>query len=131
MSSSGSDNNTIGDGRHHNHHHQDKLKLNLRREKNKIASRACRLKKKAQHEANKIKLHGLIQEHKQLVETIHMVRQLIKIRVREAHKLPADKKMVELFDEICNQKLRTKVAGNSDEYVHAALVVAKTANNTS
>ena len=34
-----------------------------RKEKNKLASRACRLKKKAQHEANKIKLHGLEIEH--------------------------------------------------------------------
>lgn len=34
-----------------------------RKEKNKLASRACRLKKKAQHEANKIKLHGLEEEH--------------------------------------------------------------------
>lgn len=38
-------------------------KVNLKREKNKIASRACRLKKKAQHEANKIKLFGLNEEH--------------------------------------------------------------------
>ncbi|KAM8880102.1 uncharacterized protein AB9W97_015101 isoform 1-T4 [Spinachia spinachia] len=34
-----------------------------RKEKNKLASRACRLKKKAQHEANKIKLWGLNQEY--------------------------------------------------------------------
>uniref|UniRef100_A0A1S4KVX7 BZIP domain-containing protein n=1 Tax=Ixodes scapularis TaxID=6945 RepID=A0A1S4KVX7_IXOSC len=34
-----------------------------RKEKNKLASRACRLKKKAQHEANKLKLYGLQQEH--------------------------------------------------------------------
>uniref|UniRef100_UPI00398E4BF0 CREB3 regulatory factor-like isoform X2 n=1 Tax=Pristiophorus japonicus TaxID=55135 RepID=UPI00398E4BF0 len=34
-----------------------------RKEKNKLASRACRLKKKAQHEANKIKLWGLNTEH--------------------------------------------------------------------
>lgn len=34
-----------------------------RKEKNKLASRACRLKKKAQHEANKIKLSGLEIEH--------------------------------------------------------------------
>lgn len=34
-----------------------------RKEKNKYASRACRLKKKAQHEANKLKLYGLDQEH--------------------------------------------------------------------
>lgn len=38
-------------------------RVNLKREKNKIASRACRLKKKAQHEANKIKLSGLNEEH--------------------------------------------------------------------
>lgn len=37
-----------------------------RKEKNKLASRACRLKKKAQHEANKIKLSGLEQEHSKL-----------------------------------------------------------------
>jgi hypothetical protein len=35
-----------------------------RKEKNKLASRACRLKKKAQHEANKLKLHGLQEEHR-------------------------------------------------------------------
>lgn len=34
-----------------------------RKEKNKLASRACRLKKKAQHEANKLKLYGLQKEH--------------------------------------------------------------------
>ncbi|OQR77022.1 hypothetical protein BIW11_07389 [Tropilaelaps mercedesae] len=34
-----------------------------RKEKNKLASRACRLKKKAQHEANKLKLYGLQMEH--------------------------------------------------------------------
>jgi len=34
------------------------------REKNKYASRICRLKRKAQYEANKIKLQGLEQEHR-------------------------------------------------------------------
>jgi hypothetical protein len=38
-----------------------------RKEKNKLASRACRLKKKAQHEANKIKLYGLEHEHSKLI----------------------------------------------------------------
>ena len=38
-------------------------KCNSRKEKNKLASRACRLKKKAQHEANKLKCHGLEEEH--------------------------------------------------------------------
>jgi hypothetical protein len=112
-----------------NNNELDKDKLNLRREKNKIASRACRLKKKAQHEANKIKLHGLNQEHAQLVETIHLVRQLIKVRVLEPEKLPAGKKTTELFHEICHQKLKTKVAGNSDGYVNAALLIAVTSSN--
>ena len=35
------------------------------REKNKYASRICRLKRKAQHEANKIKLQGLEHEHRE------------------------------------------------------------------
>jgi len=38
-----------------------------RKEKNKLASRACRLKKKAQHEANKIKLFGLEHEHSEKI----------------------------------------------------------------
>lgn len=42
-----------------------------RKEKNKLASRACRLKKKAQHEANKIKLHGLEQEHSKYFTILH------------------------------------------------------------
>ena len=39
------------------------LRTKSRKDKNKLASRACRLKKKAQHEANKIKLSGLEDEH--------------------------------------------------------------------
>jgi len=35
------------------------------REKNRYASRICRLKRKAQHEANKIKLQGLEHEHRE------------------------------------------------------------------
>lgn len=42
-----------------------------RKEKNKLASRACRLKKKAQHEANKIKLHGLENEHSEYKVLLH------------------------------------------------------------
>ena len=46
------------------------------REKNKYASRICRLKKKAQHEANKIKLYGLEQEHR--MYRLHSVRHCSK-----------------------------------------------------
>lgn len=48
-----------------------------RKEKNKLASRACRLKKKAQHEANKIKLYGLQREHQQVVLAIYDIRKLL------------------------------------------------------
>jgi hypothetical protein len=40
------------------------VKSKSRRDKTKFASRACRLKKKAQHEANKLKLFGLEEEHR-------------------------------------------------------------------
>ncbi len=53
-------NNNLGGGGGSGH---QPPRVNLKREKNKIASRACRLKKKAQHEANKIKLSGLNEEH--------------------------------------------------------------------
>merc|ERR1711881_481802 len=48
-----------------------------RKEKNKLASRACRLKKKAQHEANKLKLHGLEDEHSELLASIAKVRDVL------------------------------------------------------
>ncbi|KAH7642678.1 hypothetical protein HUG17_5725 [Dermatophagoides farinae] len=53
-----------------------------RKEKNKLASRACRLKKKAQHEANKIKLHGLKREHGRLIIKIQQIRCLIEMAIR-------------------------------------------------
>lgn len=52
-----------------------------RKEKNKLASRACRLKKKAQHEANKIKLFGLEHEHKRLLTGIAQMKQLLVAKV--------------------------------------------------
>ena len=45
-----------------------------RKEKNKLASRACRLKKKAQHEANKVKCHGLLEEHSKLIVSRGVVK---------------------------------------------------------
>lgn len=49
-----------------------------RKEKNKLASRACRLKKKAQHEANKIKLYGLELEHKRLIAGLANLKVLMQ-----------------------------------------------------
>ena len=44
-----------------------------RKEKNKLASRACRLKKKAQHEANKLKCMGLAEEHREYIHLLFLV----------------------------------------------------------
>jgi hypothetical protein len=52
-------------------------KPNSRKEKNKLASRACRLKKKAQHEANKIKLHGLSAEQRKLLSQLTEMRRAL------------------------------------------------------
>ncbi|XP_045583801.1 protein CREBRF homolog isoform X2 [Procambarus clarkii] len=61
-----------------------------RKEKNKLASRACRLKKKAQHEANKIKLYGLEQEHKGLISLIDDARSSLirKVEMGASGNLP-------------------------------------------
>jgi len=48
-----------------------------RKEKNKLASRACRLKKKAQHEANKLKLHGLEEEHNDLMRSMQQIKRIL------------------------------------------------------
>ncbi|XP_012228275.1 protein CREBRF homolog isoform X3 [Linepithema humile] len=56
-----------------------------RKEKNKLASRACRLKKKAQHEANKIKLHGLEQEHRRLIQGISQAKHTLAAKLAESN----------------------------------------------
>uniref|UniRef100_A0ACB8EJH8 Uncharacterized protein n=1 Tax=Sphaerodactylus townsendi TaxID=933632 RepID=A0ACB8EJH8_9SAUR len=53
-----------------------------RKEKNKLASRACRLKKKAQYEANKVKLWGLNTEYDNLLFVINSIKQEIVNRVQ-------------------------------------------------
>ncbi|KAH9391392.1 hypothetical protein TYRP_006997, partial [Tyrophagus putrescentiae] len=55
-----------------------------RKEKNKLASRACRLKKKAQHEANKIKLRGLYLEHTKANRQIAALRKIVEGCVKMA-----------------------------------------------
>ncbi|GIY87531.1 protein CREBRF homolog [Caerostris extrusa] len=52
------------------------IRIKYRKEKNKLASRACRLKKKAQHEANKLKLFGLQREQKSLLMLITSIESL-------------------------------------------------------
>lgn len=100
-----------------------------RKEKNKLASRACRLKKKAQHEANKIKLYGLEQEHSQL----NSVLRFIWPHIREGAKIilgqnklmtlstPSDS-LTTMLDENINQTYKDRIAGNTTEYVNSVIL---------
>ncbi|XP_052227120.1 protein CREBRF homolog [Dreissena polymorpha] len=91
-----------------------------RKEKNKLASRACRLKKKAQHEANKVKLHGLEMEHRKLLTVIRAMKQKMIDRLSwnrneaQANKLS----MTSLLDSLIQQHLDVMIAGNTTEYVN-------------
>ncbi|XP_040197582.1 CREB3 regulatory factor-like, partial [Rana temporaria] len=53
-----------------------------RKEKNKLASRACRQKKKAQYEANKVKLWGLNTEYDNLLFVINLIKQEIMTQIQ-------------------------------------------------
>ncbi|XP_022253188.1 uncharacterized protein LOC106469074 [Limulus polyphemus] len=68
-----------------------------RKEKNKLASRVCRLKKKAQHEANKLKLSGLQKEHRTLMDVIVEVKKMIRQRIESKSGLPSLTSKVELY----------------------------------
>lgn len=59
-----------------------------RKEKNKLASRACRLKKKAQHEANKIKLYGLEIEHSEWKQYNMNVIELYILMLKSGYRAP-------------------------------------------
>jgi hypothetical protein len=48
----------------------------------------------------------------QLLNCISSAQELIKIRLSEPHKLPQDKKMIELIDEIIKQKLSMHFINN-------------------
>ncbi|CAH8496191.1 unnamed protein product [Schistosoma turkestanicum] len=59
-----------------------KIVEQAKREKNKLASKICRLKKKAFHEANKIKYLGLEIEYNELASVIVKIRELITKTIR-------------------------------------------------
>ncbi|RWS14055.1 hypothetical protein B4U79_01727 [Dinothrombium tinctorium] len=90
-----------------------------RKEKNKLASRACRLKKKAQHEANKIKLFGLQQEHKRLMSCLIDIRKVLR---RAVEKKCNQSGLTAAFDQIVAQKGPSiLVAGKTTEFVNSIL----------
>ncbi|XP_033887703.3 CREB3 regulatory factor-like [Acipenser ruthenus] len=91
-----------------------------RKEKNKLASRACRLKKKAQHEANKIKLWGLNHEHDSLLDMLLQIKEVIRRRV-ESRSEPYQKGMNEKLECLMKELRGPEVAGCSKEFVQRVL----------
>ncbi|XP_067909203.1 CREB3 regulatory factor-like isoform X3 [Heterodontus francisci] len=91
-----------------------------RKEKNKLASRACRLKKKAQHEANKIKLWGLNNEHDNLLQVIVAIKRQIMQRV-ESSDGTEEESMTEKLDKLMKDKVGRSVAGQTSEFVNEVL----------
>ncbi|XP_035891363.1 protein CREBRF homolog isoform X2 [Anopheles stephensi] len=104
-----------------------------RKEKNKLASRACRLKKKAQHEANKIKLYGLETEHKRLMNGILHLKQILvsKCSGNAGSATENSEEYKQQLDTLVQTSSKIKIAGNSTEFVNKMLENVRTGNNTS
>ncbi|XP_063784134.1 CREB3 regulatory factor [Pseudophryne corroboree] len=91
-----------------------------RKEKNKLASRACRLKKKAQYEANKVKLWGLNTEYDGLLFVINSIKQEIMSRMQ----IPWEEwseSMEQKLDILIKDTLGSPVAGQTSEFVNQVL----------
>ncbi|XP_064631527.1 CREB3 regulatory factor-like isoform X2 [Lineus longissimus] len=91
-----------------------------KREKNKLASRACRLKKKAQHEANKVKLFGLEQEHGQLMLVLQGIKQELAACVKSPDRARSVK-LTEKLDQLYKENLTDMIAGHSSQFVQYVL----------
>ncbi|XP_022091766.1 CREB3 regulatory factor-like [Acanthaster planci] len=97
-----------------------------RKEKNKLASRACRLKKKAQHEANKVKLYGLEKEYDRLMQVITAIRSEVLIYLNQQ---PMESPCLsEKLNTLITNILGQRVASHTQEYVSS--VLEKTANGS-
>lgn len=99
-----------------------------RKEKNKLASRACRLKKKAQHEANKLKLYGLETEHKRLMNGIKQMKQILVTKCSQVPTEPVEDQKQKM-DTLVSASTKLKIAGNSTEFVNKILDVIKSGNS--
>lgn len=95
------------------------IRPKTRKEKNKLASRACRLKKKAQHEANKLKLYGLQQEHRRLLNGIAQMKQVLNNRVTNQNHNKID--WNNHIKGIINTATEVKIAGKTSEFVNKIL----------
>lgn len=95
-----------------------------RKEKNKLASRACRLKKKAQHEANKIKLHGLEQEHRRLIHGISQAKQTLAAKLTEPNP-ENQEELTRQMDKFVKVATKVRIANHSTEFVNKVLEKVK------
>ncbi|XP_020286952.1 protein CREBRF homolog isoform X2 [Pseudomyrmex gracilis] len=91
-----------------------------RKEKNKLASRACRLKKKAQHEANKIKLHGLEAEHRRLIQGISQAKHTLAAKLAEPNP-ENQEELTRQMERYCKLATKMKIANHSTEFVNKVL----------
>ncbi|CAG2104138.1 unnamed protein product [Medioppia subpectinata] len=91
-----------------------------RKEKNKLASRACRLKKKAQHEANKIKLYGLQMEHKKIMVLLSEVKKYVRLYGQNTN--PNEVFTTQAVERLIKQKgPLVPVAGKTSDFVNHIL----------
>ncbi|XP_045070086.1 CREB3 regulatory factor-like isoform X2 [Coregonus clupeaformis] len=95
-----------------------------RKERNKLASRACRLKKKAQHEANKIKLWGLNQEYDGLLGAVLQIKELIRQRVENREEDTERGSLRERLEDILKESAGPRVAGRGKAFVERILTNA-------
>ncbi|XP_068451811.1 CREB3 regulatory factor-like isoform X2 [Clinocottus analis] len=96
-----------------------------RKEKNKLASRACRLKKKAQHEANKIKLWGLNQEYESLLGALLRIKEVIRLRVESSEDEDTDERgMTRRLQDILRESSGPLVAGRTKDFVQRILAAS-------
>ncbi|KAF0291585.1 Protein CREBRF [Amphibalanus amphitrite] len=102
-----------------------------RKEKNKLASRVCRLKKKAQHEANKIQLSGLNEEHRRLSNALREVGHLLRARVLPGVSQVRPEDASHMIDKVCRQASKLSVAGDLQEYVKHVLISYETGRSIS
>jgi len=93
-----------------------------RKEKNKLASRACRLKKKAQHEANKLKLHGLEEEHNELIRSMQQVKRILQAKW-SGDGSGQQEQLTGEAERILKQSQKNHVSGRTTEYVN--MMIAK------
>ncbi|PSN55006.1 Protein CREBRF [Blattella germanica] len=91
-----------------------------RKEKNKLASRACRLKKKAQHEANKLKLYGLEQEHRRLNAGISQVKQVLAAKFT-ADNPDSQEELTKHIEKVVKNATKLKIAGHTTDFVNRVI----------